>query len=409
MKLLLITQLCEPEPHFKGILFARQLATLGYEVEVLTGFPNYPGGKIYPGYRQKLLDRSDLGGGVHLTRIPLYPSHDQSAIRRVLNYVSFSVSALIYAVTLCKKPDVVYAYHPPLSVTVAGILIGRLKRAPVVCDIQDLWPDSLSTTGMINSNRLLGIIGRVCRWTYRRADHLVVLSPGFKRKLHERGVQDNRITVIPNWCDLTSVRIEKTPDIDWSVFENVFTIVFAGNLGPAQDLHTILDAAKIVSSQNSVLRFVLVGSGIDLNDLEERVSAEEIENVMFIPQLAFEEIGEVLQCSDVLLVHLKKDPLFKITIPSKIQSSMAAGKPILMAVEGDSADIVYEAGCGVVAEPGNAESIAACAIELSQQPKQALEEMGKKSSAYYDSEFSLESGCLAFDRVFKSLAADDSS
>lgn len=403
MNILLITQLCEPEPHFKGILFARELAKYGHEVQVLTGFPNYPGGKIYPGYRQKLMQKEDLGGGVSLARVPLYPSHDQSVVGRVLNYVTFFLSAAIFGLFVSKRPDVIYSYHPPLTISLAGVLIGKLHKAPVVCDIQDLWPDSLRTTGMINNERAIKFIGGLCQWVYKRCAHIVVLSPGFKKKLVHSGVPEAKVSVIPNWCDENSASIDKIPDINWSVFESHFTFVFAGNVGPAQDMDTVLNAAKLVFQRDPLVAFVIVGAGIDLKRLKTRVIDESIGNVVFIGQLSFEEIGSVLKKANVLLVHLKKDPLFDITIPSKIQSSMAAGKPLLMAMSGDSADIVREADCGVVVEPGDALAMAEAAIGMKQLPCETLREMQSRSAQYYRDRFSIQSGCKAFDQVFRAL------
>jgi colanic acid biosynthesis glycosyl transferase WcaI len=161
-RILLITQWFDPEPTFKGLAFARELVRRGYDVEVLTGFPNYPGGKVYPGYRIRLLQRQHIEG-VEVTRVALYPSHDHSGVRRALNYLSSAFSAVRYAVLLARRPDVVYVYHPPLTVSIVAVLMRLLRRVPVVLDIQDLWPDTLRATGMISNKRLFRLVGRVCR------------------------------------------------------------------------------------------------------------------------------------------------------------------------------------------------------------------------------------------------------
>lgn len=175
-RVLLLTQWFDPEPTFKGLVFARELVRLGFDVEVVTGFPNYPGGKVYAGYKIKLIQRECIDG-VQITRLPLYPNHDQSAIKRVINYASFAASALFYGVFIAKRADVMYAYHPPLTVGVAASLIRWLRGTPLVYDIQDMWPDTLRATGMLNNPRALRLVGRVCDWVYRRVDQLVVLSP----------------------------------------------------------------------------------------------------------------------------------------------------------------------------------------------------------------------------------------
>ncbi|MNE41437.1 putative glycosyl transferase [compost metagenome] len=158
-RVLLLTQWFDPEPTFKGLVFARELVAQGFEVEVVTGFPNYPGGKLYPGYRIKLIQREVIDG-VTVTRLPLYPSHGQSGIGRVLNYISFAASSLLYGLFGAKKPDVIYAYHPPLTVGIAAAFIRLLRRVPVVYDIQDMWPDTLRATGMFSNEKALRIVAR---------------------------------------------------------------------------------------------------------------------------------------------------------------------------------------------------------------------------------------------------------
>ena len=195
IRVLLLMQWFDPEPTFKGMVFARELVRHGFEVEVLTGFPNYPGGKVYPGYRIKLLQREVIDG-VQVTRVPLYPNHDLSAIKRVLNYASFAASSLVYGLFMARRADVIYAYHPPLTVGITASLIRLLRRIPVVYDIQDMWPDTLRATGMLNNARALNAVEAVCQWVYRRVDHMVVLSPGFKRLLMQRGVPETKVNGI---------------------------------------------------------------------------------------------------------------------------------------------------------------------------------------------------------------------
>ena len=210
MKIQIITQWFDPEPTFKGLLFAKELAKRGNNVEVITGFPNYPEGKVYDGYKISALQKEEIEG-VNISRVALYPSHDSSPLKRTLNYLSFFASSLIYGLFIAKKTDVIYAYHPPLTTVLSAIIIGKLRRIPVVIDIQDLWPDTLKATGMINSNFALSLVSKICDFTYKQAKEIVVLSPGFKKLLVERGVPENKITVIYNWCDETALT-EIEPD-----------------------------------------------------------------------------------------------------------------------------------------------------------------------------------------------------
>ncbi len=399
-RVLLLTQWFDPEPTFKGLVFARELVRQGFEVEVLTGFPNYPGGKVYPGYRIKLLQR-ELIDGVQVTRVPLYPNHDQSAIKRVLNYASFAASATIYGVFMAKRADVMYAYHPPLTVGMAAALIKLFRRIPVVYDIQDMWPDTLRATGMLNNPKALDLVARVCRWVYRRMDHIVVLSPGFKRLLLERGVPESKLSVIYNWADEASLGapVGQVP----AAFPKAdqFRILFAGNMGKAQALDTVLDAASLLQARGSRVCWVMLGGGVEVERLKAEAAQRQLANMVFLPAVPMAEVGAYLNAADSLLVHLRKDPLFEITIPSKTQAYMTVGKPLLMAVDGDAADLVRQSGGGVVAESENPEALARAAEQLAAMPTEALAAMGDKAQRFYRQHLALAEGVRKFGEVFK--------
>ncbi|CAJ0696891.1 glycosyltransferase family 4 protein [Ralstonia holmesii] len=403
VRVLLLTQWFDPEPTFKGIVFARELVRQGFEVEVLTGFPNYPGGKLYPGYSVSWLQREVIDG-IRVTRVPLYPSHDQSAIRRILNYVSFAMSAVFHGLFSIRRCDVIYAYHPPLTVGVAASLIRLFRRIPVVYDIQDMWPDTLRATGMISNQRVLQVVDAVCRWVYRRADHIVVLSPGFRRLLIERGVPAAKMDVICNWADEAS--LGNPGGILPSDFpqSNQFRVVFAGNMGRAQALDAVLDAAALLQSRTSRVCFVFVGGGVEVEGLKSRASARMLHNVTFIPAVPMSEVGTLLKEADALLVHLRRDPLFRITIPSKTQAYMSVGKPLLMAVDGDAAELVRESGGGVVATSENAESIAQAAESLAALSPDELRTLGRRAQAYYQEKLSISVGVARFGSIFRKLA-----
>lgn len=370
-------------------------------MEVVTGFPNYPSGILYPGYRLKIIQREQLDG-VRVTRLPLYPSHDLSAIRRVANYSSFAVSALIYSVFFARKPDVIYAYHPPLTVGLAAIVIRFFRRIPLVYDIQDMWPDTLSATGMFSNRVGLKLVGMLCQWVYRNSDRLVVLSEGFRRLLVERGVQPEKISVIHNWCDES--RLQRNRQLVKNCRDGIFRILFAGNLGRAQGLEAVIEAAELLEREGSrKIEFVFVGAGIELSPLMEQANRKKLSNVRFMPAVPMNEVGDLLRDADALLVHLRNDPLFSVTIPSKTQAYMAVGKPILMAVRGDAAAIVNESRCGIIAEPSNSRSIADAARRLSDLPRSDLMIMGNRGKDYYFEKLSLSVGTGKFIQQFESV------
>lgn len=402
VRVLLLTQWFDPEPTFKGIVFARELVRQGFEVEVVTGFPNYPGGKVYPGYRIKLLQREVIDG-VQVTRVPLYPNHGQSAIKRVLNYLSFAASSLLYGLFVALRADVIYAYHPPLTVGITASLIRLFRRIPVVYDIQDMWPDTLRATGMVNNPRALNAVETVCQWVYRRVDHLVVLSPGFKRLLVQRGVPERKIDVIYNWADEAALNAPqgKLP-ANFPGLEQ-FRILFAGNMGKAQALDAVLDAAALLQARGSRVCFVMLGGGVEVQQLKQRAAELQLRNVVFLPPVPMAEVGTLLNAADALLVHLRKDPLFEITIPSKTQAYMTVGKPLLMAVNGDAADLVLQSGGGVVAESENSISLASAAETLQNLSPAERQAMGENAQTYYRERLALSVGVSQFGKIFNQI------
>lgn len=400
-RLILLTQWFDPEPTFKGLLFARALARRGYDVEVVTGFPNYPGGKVYPGYKIRPIQRT-LVDGIAVTRLALYPSHDAGAVGRLLNYVSFFLSAWFYLTFGARKADVVYAYHPPLTVGLAAVGAKFFRRTPTVIDIQDMWPDTLAATGMIVNARALWVVGALCRWLYRCVSHIVVLSPGFRQLLIKRGVPETKISVIPNWADEVGIgsaaATGAVPDLPGR-----FRLLFAGNMGRAQRLDTMLDAAALLQGVRPDIAIILLGGGLEVPRLQARTSAEGLSNVHFLPPVPMAEVGGYLAAADALIVHLRDDPLFAITIPSKTQAYLAAGRPLVMGVAGDAADITTAAAAGLVVPPEDAEALASAIKTLADMPAERRAEMGKAGRRYYDTHLSLDHGVRAFDTVFRSV------
>lgn len=403
LRILLLTQWFDPEPTFKGLLFAKELVSLGHEVQVITGFPNYPGGELYAGYRIRLFQAETIDG-VRVLRLPLYPSHDGSSIKRVLNYLTFAVSAS-FGVLAIKRPDVAYVYHPPATVGLPALVAKWLRGVPFVYDVQDLWPDTLGATGMVTRPALLGVVGRVMSRIYGAAARVAVLSPGFKRILIQRGVAARRIDVIPNWADETQINLGvPAPGRSSALgFDDKFTVTFAGNLGRVQSLDTVLDAAALLADQAG-LRILLVGGGLDLERLTQRARAMGLSNLRFLPRRPIAEIGEILTLSDALLVHLQKDKLFEITIPSKTQAYLMAGRPILMGVAGDAASLVNVAGAGIVFEPQNAQALAEAIRRLMKMTEAERREMGESGRSYYARELALPVGASRFERILSEAA-----
>jgi colanic acid biosynthesis glycosyl transferase WcaI len=403
MKILLLTQWFDPEPTARGVAFAKALAGLGHDVEVLTGFPNYPGGKVYDGYRIRLRQRERVDG-ISVVRVPLYPSHDTSSTRRALNYVSFAISAATLGAASVKRPDVVYLYHPPPTVGLAALVLSAFYRCPFVYDIQDLWPDTVASSGMLRSNWAHRALDHWCRLLYRRASRIVVLSPGFKRILHQRGVPAEKIEVIYNWCDEKSVCATRPGSSrDRFGMGDRFNVVFAGTMGKVQALDSVLEAAKLTAGRLPAVQFVFIGGGIEVPRLKQKAASMGLANVRFLPPLPPNQIGAVLELADVLLVHLADQPLFRITIPSKIQAYMATGRPILGGVKGDAASLIERAGCGMTCAPQSPASLALAVERLATMEPAALHALGENGRAFYRESLSLQRGVREFERVFQSV------
>jgi glycosyltransferase involved in cell wall biosynthesis len=402
MRILLITQFFQPEPQIKGLPFARELQRRGHDVEVLTGFPNYPGGRLYPGYRVRALQR-EVMDGVPVARVPLYPSHDLSRVGRVANYASFALSSALLGSAITRRPDVAYVYHPPATMGLAALAQRALRGVPVVYDVQDLWPDTLRATGMVSGSAVLGAVGAWCRLVYRAAARVVVLSPGFRERLVARGVPAEKIDVIYNWADESALgpAVERDPVLAAELgLDGAFTVLFAGQMGLAQQLGTVLEAAALLRERAPQVRFALIGGGVAREALEREAAERGLTNVRFLAPRPMHAMPPVLALADALLVHLRDDPLFHVTIPSKTQAYLAAGRPVLMGVRGDAQRLVEEAGAGLAFAPGDPAALADAVVALAAWPPAAREAMGAAGRAFYDARLSLRAGVDAFERSF---------
>lgn len=384
MKILILSQFFQPEPIFKGLPLAKELKARGHDVQVLTGFPNYPGGKIYSGYSQRLWKKEEMDG-IEVIRVPLYPSHDKSGLRRMANYLSFGMSTACIGTWLVRKPDVVYAYNlVTLGMTLRALR--WIRGARTVLDVQDLWPESIASSGMMKSRILMKMMEWWTRMEYRSPSRLIVLSPGFKENLVQRGVAGERIDIVYNWCDEKSINIDRPTNAAESPTEGTFRIVFAGAMGTAQALKSVIDAARKLEHEFPHVRFVFIGGGVEVPTLKEYSAS--LSNVVFLPPVGYEEIGKVLSSASALLVHLRNDRVFEITIPSKIQAYLYAGKPILCGVAGDAARLVEDARAGLVFQPEDSESLCNTIRSLVSLPTDALQSMGKSGRKFYDEQLS---------------------
>jgi len=400
-----LTHYFQPEPNFFAALpFAKRLKEYGHQIQVLTGFPNYPGGKIYDGYKVKFLQR-EIMDGIPIVRVPIYPSHDRSSFKRIISYISLSLSQTLIGTFAIKSADISYVGQGPATIALPAIVIRIFRRIPYVVSVQDLWPDSLTATGMFDNRFGLYLVDLWCRLMYKCASKVIVPTPGIKSKLIQRNVKPEKIEVIYNWCDEDLIY---RGGFDNSLTEslgmaNKFNIVFAGNIGKAQALESSIDAAKILSSGYPNIQFVFFGGGVDVDFLKEKADKLKLKNVVFHERKPISEIGPILRLANVLFVHLRNDPLFAITIPSKVQAYMAIGRPILVGVKGDATELVERIGAGVACEPGNPQSIADAVIKLYSMTEQQRIQMGNKGMEFYDKEMSFGIAAKKYEKVFEAI------
>jgi glycosyltransferase involved in cell wall biosynthesis len=402
MRIAYVTQWFEPEPNIvKGVSFVRELERAGHSVTVITGFPNYPTGRLYPGYRLRPIQHEAVGG-VNVVRLALYPSHDRSSLRRSLNYLSFFLSALAYLLMRRSKFDLAYVYHPPITVGLAA----ALTRIPFVLDVQDLWPDTIAATGMAGASRLVGPLWAVCGFVYRRASTIVAQSEGMRRELIVRGVPEEKVSVIRNWAD---VELHDTRPAAGR--KQPFTLVYGGNLGRAQQLDNLVNAASLIESKRPDIRILIFGSGVDEVDL--RKQAKDLGNVRFAGRIPANHIVREFARADALLIHLGDDPLFDITIPSKTQYCLATGRPIVAAVSGETAELLRESEAAIVVPPADPDALACAIIEMANKSSSEREWMGSAGAQFYDRNLSFSRGMdrtlALIDGTYQAVAAGQQS
>lgn len=385
MRVLVFSQYFWPES-FRINELVQSLVSKGLDVEVVTGKPNYPAGIVFDGYSASGCSQEKYRG-ICIHRVPLVP-RGKGAARLVLNYISFIVSGLIFSPWILrgKQFDVIFVYAPsPILQAIPAFYLGRLKKCPTLLWVQDLWPESLSATGHVKHPLLIKTVELVVRWIYQKVDLLLVQSRAFIPKVRALA-GSTPIIYYPN-AFIDEGSGEAFQPIACPGLECDFPVVFTGNIGSAQAVEVVLEAATLLRNVEGV-RFVMVGDGSQRDWLMQQAADRGLNNIVFPGRYPVEAMPALMAKAGALLVTLADTEIFRLTIPSKIQAYLAAGRPIIACLNGAGADIVAEAGAGVAVPAEDALALAEAVKALHKMPESELHEMGALGRSYYEQHFS---------------------
>jgi colanic acid biosynthesis glycosyl transferase WcaI len=386
MRLLVVSQYFWPE-NFRINDLVADMVGRGHEVTVLTGQPNYPSGQFFPGYGWA---RPYTEGyqGARVVRVPLVPRGSAGAIRLALNYISFAVfGALGVWLRLRGKFDAVFVFEvSPVTVGIPAIVASRRFKAPILFWVLDLWPESLTAAGGVRSPSVLRAVDRLVKWIYRNCSRVLVQSRAFVPEIARHGVPDSNILYFPSWGESLFQPLQQADYTLLPPLREGFKVFFAGNIGEAQDLPAVLKAAELLRDRTDI-HWLIVGDGRMAAWAKEEVQRRGLSQVHFLGWHPLELMPHFYAAADALLLPLKREPIFALTIPGKLQSYLACARPILAMLDGEGARIVQESGAGFTCPAGDADGLAAQVLNLATMPNDERRAMGCKGRNYYEANF----------------------
>lgn len=388
MKILLISQYFYPE-QFKCNDVATELANRGHEVTVLTGIPNYPKGHFYNGYGL-FRRRHERVNGADVYRVWLVPRGRSTALRLTLNYFSFAFTASVKALWLALRHryDAVVVHETsPVTVGIPGVLVADLCRVPLYFWVLDLWPESLTAAGGITSKPVLAFFTAMTRWIYRHSRRILISSRGFAGSITEKGDFGDKLVYFPNWADRA---LQTTTAYTLPALPDGFIVMFAGNIGEAQDFDHVMEAAHLLKDQRHI-HFVLVGDGRKRPWVEAYVKENGLENTVHcLGRHPLHSMPAFFARADVMLVSLKDELIFNLTAPAKLQAYMSAGKPIFAMLNGEGTRIIEEAQCGCSVSAGDSEGLARIIADAAGGDRERLAAWGSNGKDYCEEHFNLD-------------------
>ncbi|MBA3032738.1 MAG: glycosyltransferase family 4 protein [Gammaproteobacteria bacterium] len=386
MRLLVVSQYFWPE-NFRINDLVADMAARGHEVTVLTGQPNYPSGRFFPGYGWTRPHIENYQG-TRVVRVPLVPRGSAGAIRLALNYISFAFFGAVGVwLRLQGKFDAVFVFEvSPVTVGIPAIAAGRRFKAPVLFWVLDLWPESLTAAGAVKSPMVLRTVDRLVKWIYRNCARVLVQSRAFVPEIARHGVPDANILYFPSWGESLFQPFQQADATLLPPLPAGFTVLFAGNLGEAQDLPAVLRAAELLRDRADI-HWLLVGDGRMAAWAKAEVQRRGLSQVHFLGRHPLESMPHFYAAADALLLPLKREHIFALTIPGKLQSYLACARPVLAMLDGEGAHIVEEAGAGLACPAGDADGLAAQVLRMAATPETERRAMGLNGRKYYEVHF----------------------
>jgi len=406
MHVLIISQYFWPES-FRINDLAVGLVEKGYQVTVLTGLPNYPNGSFFDGYGL-FTKHIEYYNSIKIIRVPLIPRGSSSKLRLILNYLSFALCASILSPLLCNdKYDVIYVFAPsPITIALPAIVMKKIKRIPIFLSVQDLWPESLTATGSINSAAIIKYVDKLVNYIYTESNKILIQSPSFKLSIDKYGISQNKIEYYPNSVEKIFQPIDKsTLAKKFKDLPDGFIIMFAGNIGEAQDFPTILACAKRLCGYKNI-HWVILGDGRARSWVENEVHNLGLQDtVHLLGRFPLDIMPYYFNKADVMLVTLKQDPVFALTLPTKIQSYFACARPILASLDGEGAKVINESGAGLVSPAEDVDGLVDSVLTMYNMSQEERNEMGRNGKIYCDAHFDRELLINKLDVWIKNLSA----
>lgn len=391
MRILLISQYFWPETFIINDL-AKKLVSKGHQVTVATGKPNYPDGEIYSGYTAGGTQSEMYSDTIEVVRIPIHARGKGGAKNLILNYLSFVLMGLWHFPRLLKGKgiDVIIVFAPsPITQVIPAIFLKWIKRAHLAVWVQDLWPESLSATGFVKNKTALGLVGLMVKGIYKFCDTLLLQSHAFFSPTRKYSA-DDKLVYFPNSIDTSSAGASGSIPVELQrELESCFSVVFAGNLGTAQSLESIVEAAKLLKDESG-LKIILVGSGSMSKWAAEQKILYHLDNLTLAGRFPMDAMPEIFSRASVLLVSLKDEEIFSYTVPSKVQAYLAAGRPIIASLRGEGARVIQESGAGVTCMPDDGQALADSILLVKSSSLGQLEEMGKAGKDYFNEHYDMD-------------------